>query len=374
MVQENADTKKTSHVDIASDADSTVDIQHDTDIVLISDFVHECISYACSIITSDIHIDPFLKHVEIKLRSAGKLEHYKKYKKKYHEEIIGRLKVLSKLRTDVHDRAQDGRFAFDYNSERVDIRVSILPTFYGENAVLRILRPNFNKRLSFESLGLNESQVDIIKSSIAIDQGIIVIAGPTGSGKTTTIYTIISSLVSSGKNIITIEDPVEYIIPHVRQIQISEASDFGFAKALRAILRQDPDIIVLGEIRDQETAKLAFQAALTGHLVITTIHARDSAGVYGRLSDLGVSRDMMHSLVLMISQRIITHKGKRRGVFEVIPVEGKTKVTLFQNTYPEYIRKALKKQGVLLLEDSVNELLIEPEQPDSDSQNTPLDN
>lgn len=357
--------EKYEQKDVLNISNISKDTQSESDIALISDFVHECISYACSIITSDIHIDPFLKHVEIKLRHAGKLEFYKKYKKKYHEEIIGRLKVLSKLRTDVHDRAQDGRFAFEYNSERVDIRISILPTFYGENAVLRILRPNLDKKLSFENLGLNESQISIIKNSISTDQGIIVIAGPTGSGKTTTIYTIISSLVSSGRNIITIEDPVEYIIPHVRQIQVSEASDFGFSKALRAILRQDPDIIVLGEIRDQETAKLAFQASLTGHLVITTIHARDSAGVYGRLSDLGVSKDMMHSLILMISQRIISHKGKRKGVFEVIPVEGKTKVTLFQNTYPEYIRKALKKQGVLLLEDSISELLDEPVKTDN---------
>jgi type II secretory ATPase GspE/PulE/Tfp pilus assembly ATPase PilB-like protein len=235
------------------------------------------------------------------------------------------------------------------------VRVSVLPTFYGENIVLRLLRPDLRRGQKLKDLGLSEEQAQIIEKYIVREQGMIIIAGPTGSGKTTTIYSIISSLLSRDKNIVTIEDPIEYVIPGVRQIQVSEQSDFGFAKALRAILRQDPDIIVLGEIRDSETAHLAFQASLTGHLVITTIHAEDSAGVYGRLHDLGITREMMHSLSLFISQRLIKIKDKKRvGVFEVIPVEGKTKVTLFQNTYPEYIRAALKKQGVLLLEDSIH--------------------
>lgn len=324
----------------------------------ISSYVESLLSDACSVFASDVHIDPMNGHSSVRFRVSGQLIDHGAYEKRHHEEMVGRIKILSKLRTDVHDKSQDGRFFYNFSEERVDVRVSIMPTFYGENMVLRILRPDLHRDQKLLDLGLTEMQVGILEDHIQRDQGIIVIAGPTGSGKTTTIYTLITLLVKSSRNVVTIEDPVEYVIPGVRQIQVAEAADFGFAKALRAILRQDPDIIILGEIRDQETARLAFQASLTGHLVVTTIHAEDSAGVYSRLSDLGVSREMMHSLSLIISQRLIKlerHKG-RVGVFEVIPVEGRAKVTLFQNTFPEYIRAALKKQGVLLLQDAIDDL------------------
>jgi type II secretory ATPase GspE/PulE/Tfp pilus assembly ATPase PilB-like protein len=258
---------------------------------------------------------------------------------------------------------------------------------------MRILRPEVQRDKSLHDLGLTEEQSILVLDAISREQGLIVIAGPTGSGKTTTIYSVLSILAKKDKNIVTLEDPIEYVIPGIRQVQVSESVDFGFSKALRALLRQDPDVIVIGEIRDSDTAQLAFQASLTGHLVICTIHAEDCAGVYARLSNLGVHKDMMHSLVLMISQRLVdvsvsvdacagvdfcddgtsgvprisnekatTNKSdgrttiKRVGIFEVIPVTGTTKVTLFQNSYPEYIRKALRKQGVLLLEDSMSQL------------------
>jgi len=354
-------------------------------ITSISDYVDRCISNACTQNASDIHIDPKSDHVEIQFRINGKITKYGTYTKIHHEELVGRIKILARLRTDVHDRNQDGRMYFVHKAEpnteesgkeeRVDIRVSILPTFFGENVVMRVLRPEIQRHKRLEDLGLSNHQVSLVLESIHHEQGIIIIAGPTGSGKTTTIYTILSILSKRDKNIVTLEDPIEYVIPGIRQVQISEASDFGFGKALRALLRQDPDIIVIGEIRDGDTAQLAFQASLTGHLVICTIHAEDCAGVYARLSNLGVHKDMMHSLTLMISQRLIdikvvnddikTNNGrsapnpggvsKRVGIFEVIPVTGSAKVTLFQNSYPEYIRKALQKQGVLLLEDSLRQ-------------------
>lgn len=290
-----------------------------------------------------------------------------RFGKAHHDEFVGRIKILSKLRTDVHDKNQDGRFNFESRKERIDLRVSVLPTFFGENIVIRVLRPELQRDKKLIDLGLSEEQSSSVLNAVGRDQGIIIIAGPTGSGKTTTIYTMLSVLAKKDKNIVTLEDPIEYVIPGIRQVQISEAADFGFGKALRAILRQDPDIIIIGEIRDSDTANLAFQASLTGHLVITTIHAEDCAGVYARLSNLGVSKDMMHSLVLMMSQRLVeieirdpndpdARQKRRVGVFEVIPVEGKAKVTLFQNTFPEYIRKALQKQGVLLLEDSIKNI------------------
>lgn len=337
-------------------------------ITSISDYVDRCISSACTQNASDIHIDPKSEHVEIQFRISGKITKYGTYTKIHHEELVGRIKILARLRTDVHDRNQDGRMYFVHKAEpnkeeRVDIRVSILPTFFGENVVMRVLRPEIQRHKKLDDLGLSNHQVSLVLESIHHEQGIIIIAGPTGSGKTTTIYTILSILSKKDKNIVTLEDPIEYVIPGIRQVQISEASDFGFGKALRALLRQDPDIIVIGEIRDGDTAQLAFQASLTGHLVICTIHAEDCAGVYARLSNLGVHKDMMHSLTLMISQRLIDIKvannnsstSKRVGIFEVIPVTGSAKVTLFQNSYPEYIRKALQKQGVLLLEDSLRQ-------------------
>ena len=373
-----------------------------TVITSISDYVDECIGSACLHNASDIHIDPKSDYVEIKFRIMGKIVMYDLYAKVHHDELVGRMKILSKLRTDIHDRNQDGRFYFEYKKsesqektaekdmthghvERIDIRVSILPTFFGENIVMRILRPEAQRDKSLRDLGLTEEQSTLVLDAISREQGLIVIAGPTGSGKTTTIYSVLSILAKKDKNIVTLEDPIEYVIPGIRQVQVSESVDFGFSKALRALLRQDPDVIVIGEIRDSDTAQLAFQASLTGHLVICTIHAEDCAGVYARLSNLGVHKDMMHSLVLMISQRLVdvggsvdaiddgasgvprisTKRGvinksdgknaiKRVGIFEVIPVTGTTKVTLFQNSYPEYIRKALRKQGVLLLEDSMN--------------------
>lgn len=363
--------------------DDASPIQSIPAITSISDYVDDCISKACFHNASDIHIDPKSEHVEIHFRIGGKIVRHAVYPKVHHEELIGRIKILTRLRTDIHDRNQDGRMYFEYKHgandsgvpkvERVDIRVSILPTFFGENVVMRVLRPEIQRHKKLETLGLSDYQVSLILKSIHCEQGIIVIAGPTGSGKTTTIYTILSILSSEDKNIVTLEDPIEYVIPGIRQVQISESSDFGFSKALRALLRQDPDVIVIGEIRDGDTAQLAFQASLTGHLVICTIHAEDCAGVYARLSNLGVHKDMMHSLTLMISQRLVdipsgenTDNGnkpnqsdityQRVGIFEVIPVTGSVKVTLFQNSYPEYIRKALQKQGVLLLEDSLQKI------------------
>lgn len=352
----------------------------ETNIKSITAYVDACITDACLRDASDIHIDPKSTHVEIRVRVHGEMQVYDRYAKVHHEELIGRIKVLAKLRIDIHDKNQDGRCFFNFTKskgdtesadhtdttdststndiESVDLRVSILPTFFGENVVIRVLRPELRRNTKFTELGLSHDQSEIIHSSIHREQGIIVIAGPTGSGKTTTIYTMLSILAQSQKNIVTLEDPIEYVIPGIRQVQISESADFGFSKALRALLRQDPDVIVIGEIRDRDTAELAFQASLTGHLVITTIHAEDCAGVYARLTNLGVSKDMMHSLTLMISQRLIkTSSQKRVGIFEVIPIEGKAKVTLFQNTYPEYIRKALQKQGVMLLEDSLKNIV-----------------
>ena len=334
-------------------------------IFSVPECVTELLSSSCASGVSDIHIDPEDERTVVKIRVTGDIKVVDVIDKKFHDEIIGRIKVLSRLRTDVHDKGQDGRFTFLFEhssdvdgkskkSEKVDVRVSILPTFYGENAVLRLLRPELGHSQKLEELGMSDDQAAIVLNEIQRHQGMIIVAGPTGCGKTTTIYTIVSALLRAERSVVTIEDPIEYLIPGIRQIQVSTHADFSFAKALRSILRQDPDVIVVGEMRDNETAALAFQASLTGHLVVTSLHAEDSSGVCARLRDLRISKELLHSLSLVISQRLVnlSEKNPRTGIFEVLPVKGQIKLALFQNSFPEYIRLTLHKHGVTLLQDS----------------------
>lgn len=322
------------------------------DIHSVPDYVTDILTDACTRNISDIHIDPGAEHTAVRVRMLGAITISHVVDRRYHEELIGRIKILSRLRTDIHEKGQDGRFTFTYRKEKIDVRVSILPTFYGENAVLRLLRPENGHTQKLSELGMFDDQAKAVLSELSRHQGMIIVAGPTGSGKTTTIYTMVTSLLHAERNVVTIEDPIEYLIPGVRQIQVSDHADFGFAKALRSILRQDPDVIVVGEMRDAETAALAFQASLTGHLVITSLHAEDSAGICARLRDLGISKELMHSFTLAISQRLVSINEERAAIFEVMPVRGKTKLALFQNSFPEYIRLTLHKNGTMLLADS----------------------
>jgi type IV pilus assembly protein PilB len=281
-----------------------------TDITLVfkskgtSGFLDYIIEQSLIFDASDIHIDPYHDKAFVLLRIQGLLVPAFRFDKSYLPECIGRIKILSKLRTDVHNKAQDSRFDFlSIKKEKIDIRVSIMPTFYGENAVLRLLRPFLDRELCFSGLGMDSEQALICAKYVDSQQGVILISGPTGSGKTTTVYSFCKALIKAHRNIITVEDPVEYIIHGARQIQVSE-NHFGFSDALRSVLRQDPDVIVVGEIRDTETARLAFRSALTGHLVIATIHADGLSGVRGRLMDLGVEDSMMSLLKLVISQKL----------------------------------------------------------------------
>ncbi len=326
------------------------------DITSITHFLNEVILKSIEFNASDIHIDPRNSYVDIHMRVLGRMQLIYRIDIVLHEELIGRIKILSKLRTDVHERGQDGRFAFTFDIEHVDVRVSILPTFFGENAVLRILRPESKKELVFESLGMFKEQSELVLDSLNLNQGIILIIGPTGSGKTTTLYAMIQSLSKSMKNIITIEDPIEYIIPEVRQIQVSEHTGFSFSSALRSEVRQDPDVLVVGEMRDSETAKLAFQAAVTGHLVIASIHAEDTASIYSRLIDLGVHDHSLGAIKLLISQRLLVHKVQKQlqriGVFEVVEMTPPIRDVIYSKSFSEHIRKKLCLAGICLIQDS----------------------
>lgn len=253
---------------------------------------------------SDIHIEPDENLVRIHLRLDGVL--YQKYilPKKFHSGLVTRIKVLSDIPLGEPNIPHDGRMQFDTPIKKVDIRTSIFPTRLGEAVVLRLLI-KAEAVGDFERLGVGKKDKALILKTIQRPHGLILVNGPTGSGKTTTIYTALLKIKSSENNIMTIEDPIEYAIPTIRQSAINTKAGFTFAKALRAALRQDPDIIMVGEIRDRETAELALRASITGHLVISTLHANEAAGTIPRLLDLGVLPTILASgLILVVAQRL----------------------------------------------------------------------
>lgn len=256
---------------------------------------------------SDIHIDPMPQCVRVRLRVDGVLQETYSFPKQNHNEIIARIKVLSRLRTDDHQSAQDGRFRQQMisSSESIDIRVSITPTYYGENAVLRLLSDR-EEYFSLDSLGFSYEDQRKVKNALTRRSGMILATGPTGSGKTTTLYTLIKMLSTPEVAIVTIEDPIEYGMANIRQIQVNSRSGLTFANGLRSILRQDPNIIMVGEIRDEETASIAVNTALTGHLLLSTLHTNDAATTLPRLLDMGIAEYLVASTIsIAIGQRLV---------------------------------------------------------------------
>ncbi|MEE8131763.1 MAG: ATPase, T2SS/T4P/T4SS family [Candidatus Paceibacterota bacterium] len=273
----------------------------------IIDLVGALIEYAYTSRASDVHIQPFEDEIKVRLRIDGILHDIFVLPKKIQSEIITRIKVLASLRTDEHQAAQDGRFRISLKKLEInfDVRVSIIPTYYGENTILRILA----EQAQISNLkGLGFRPKDLIKLEKAIKKpyGMILATGPTGCGKTTTLYTILKSLNSRDVSIITIEDPIEYSLEGISQIQTNIKTGLTFADGLRSILRQDPNILMVGEIRDQETAGIAVNAALTGHLLLSTLHTNDAATALPRLIDLGTQPFLISSTVnIIIAQRLV---------------------------------------------------------------------
>ena len=255
---------------------------------------------------SDIHIDPDGKAVKTRLRIDGVLQDAHVLPKEIESEVITRIKVLSGLRTDEHQMPQDGRFRIVLQeSGPIDIRVSIAPTYYGENAILRLLSEH-SEKFSLDMLGLDEENREKVNSAMKNPYGMLLSTGPTGSGKTTMLYTILKQLNTREVSIVTIEDPIEYAIDGINQIQVNARTGLTFASGLRSILRQDPDIIMVGEIRDSETAGLAVNTALTGHLVLSTLHTNDAATTLPRLLDLGMEPYLITATVnVVIGQRLV---------------------------------------------------------------------
>lgn len=254
---------------------------------------------------SDIHIEPYEDTTLIRFRVDGVLKDIIKMPKSIHNLIISRIKVMSHLRTDEHKVPQDGKLQYELNDEKVDVRVSVVPTTKGENTVLRLLSEK-SRQFTLSELGLADKDFEKLDRSIKKPWGMIMVTGPTGSGKTTSLYSILKILNKRGVNIATIEDPVEYNIDGVTQIQVNSKTKLSFAAGLKSIVRQDPDIIMVGEIRDTETADIAVNSAMTGHLVLSTLHTNDAATTIPRLLDMGVEPFLIAStLNVAIGQRLV---------------------------------------------------------------------
>lgn len=263
------------------------------------------IYYAIFSEASDIHIEPLEKEVLIRFRIEGLLREVARFPKEILKPLVARIKLLSSLKIDVHYLPQDGRFRFTTKTgQKVDLRVSIMPQLHGEKVAMRLLRSN--QPFSLNKLGLSKSALEKVKKAIRHSFGSIFICGPTGSGKTTTLYSILTLLNRPEVNIVTIEDPVEYSIKYINQIQVNPQAGLTFATGLRSILREDPDIILVGEIRDKETAEIATHAALTGHLLLSTLHTNDAPTAVLRLIEMGVPRFLVATtLNTIIAQRLV---------------------------------------------------------------------
>jgi len=267
--------EKLQNVEISRD-------ERDEMIVRITDLL---IKYGYQSKASDIHIEPRQKKVVVRFRVDGIMHDVLEVPKEFHVPIVTRIKILSRLRTDEQRSAQDGKFRYELGEEVSDVRVSIVPVTEGENVVMRLLSSRV-RQLSLSDLGLSDHDFEKVKRAIRNPHGMILVTGPTGSGKTTTVYSFLKILNSKEVHISTIEDPVEYYIDGISQIQVNPQTNLTFASGLRAIVRQDPDIIMVGEIRDEETAGIAVNSAMTGHLVLSTLHANDAATTLPRLLDM----------------------------------------------------------------------------------------
>lgn len=271
----------------------------------ISELLEIILGSAISMEASDIHIEPQEQTVKIRLRIDGVLHDILEFNKQSYQLLLSRIKLVSEMRLNIKTKAQDGRFSIKAKEIEVEIRSSVLPGPYGESVTLRILNPN-TISVSLKDLGMQPSLQKIVKKEIIKPNGMILTTGPTGSGKTTTLYAFLREIVSPEIKIITIEEPVEYHLKGITQTQTNPKSKYTFSTGLRSILRQDPDVIMVGEIRDIEAASVALNAALTGHLVLSTLHTNDSAGTIPRLIDLGANPAIIAPAInISLAQRLV---------------------------------------------------------------------
>ncbi len=335
---------------------------------------------------SDIHIEPYERHSSVRFRVDGTLREVVQPNRALHAALISRLKIMAELDISEKRLPQDGRISLRIGTRAVDVRVSTLPSAHGERAVLRLLDKS-GAKLSLESVGMQGDTLQRFTGLIAQPHGIILVTGPTGSGKTTTLYAALSRLDAGSANIMTVEDPIEYELPGVGQTQVNAKIELTFAKALRAILRQDPDVIMIGEIRDFETAQIAIQASLTGHLVLATLHTNDAASAVTRLTDMGVEPFLLSSSLLgVLAQRLVrklcvhcreqvdgpdgpawhargcAHCGMsgyqgRTGVFEMLVTDDAIRAQIHNRAAEADIRAAALAHGMTLMRDDGERLV-----------------
>ncbi len=325
---------------------------------------------------SDIHIEPYERHSSVRFRVDGTLREVVQPNRALHAALISRLKIMAELDIAEKRLPQDGRISLRIGTRAVDVRVSTLPSAHGERAVLRLLDKSESK-LSLESVGMTGDTLRRFLDLIVQPHGIILVTGPTGSGKTTTLYAGLQRLDAGSSNIMTVEDPIEYELPGIGQTQVNAKIDLDFAKALRAILRQDPDIIMIGEIRDYETAQIAIQASLTGHLVLATLHTNDAASAVNRLIDMGVEPFLLSSSILgVLAQRLVrklcshcrgpgcgecgqTGYQGRTGIFELMVANDAIRAQIHNRASEAEIRDAALASGMTLMRDDGERLVRE---------------
>lgn len=327
----------------AEKALTETDAMHIKEDAPVTKIVATILRYAVDGKASDIHIEPTRSELKVRFRVDGVLYTSLRLPKNLERSVIARIKVLSSLKLDERRKPQDGRFSANIDNRRIDFRVSTFPTYHGEKVVMRILdRRHESEKIG--DLGLTSENATLLRAALKHPYGIIIISGPTGSGKSTTLYAMLQELDREGTNVVSLEDPVEYDVDGVSQSQVHPEIGYTFASGLRSILRQDPNIIMVGEIRDKETAQLAIQAALTGHLVLSTLHTNNAIGVVPRLVDMGVDPYLIApTLVLSIAQRLVRRRCDDAG--RTIPYEGAV-AKMIENEFkdlPEEFHKRLPK-------------------------------
>ena len=306
----------------------------------VTKIVATILNYASEGRASDIHIEPTHDNVRVRFRVDGVLYTSLVLPIKVHSAVVARIKILSNMRLDEKRKPQDGRFSTKVENKKIDLRVSTFPTYYGEKVVMRILDQSQGIK-TLDDLGFSDDNLKLIRKALTRPYGLILITGPTGSGKSTTLYAMLNEMDREHKNVLSLEDPVEYSMDGVSQSQIHPEIDYTFATGLRTTLRQDPDIIMVGEIRDKETAQLAIQAALTGHLVFSTLHTNNAVGAIPRLIDMGVDPYLIApTLALAMAQRLVSKLCQDGG--KPLPVEGSIKIMIdkqFEDLPREFVEK-----------------------------------
>jgi len=314
----------------------------------VTKIVATVLRYAVEGMASDIHIERMADKVRVRFRVDGDLHTSLVLPIKVHDAVVARIKILSNMKLDEKRKPQDGRFSARIEGRKIDFRVSTFPAYYGEKVVMRILDQERGVR-TLEDIGFSPRNLEALQRALKRPYGLILISGPTGSGKSTTLYAMLNAINSEEKNVLSLEDPVEYNMEGVNQSQVRPEIGYTFASGLRTTLRQDPDIIMVGEIRDKETAQLAIQAALTGHLVLSTIHTNTSIGVVPRLVDMGVDPYLIApTLILTMAQRLVSKLCPDGGT--EIPVEGAIQMMIdkqFSDLPPEF-KSEMKSPEVVL--------------------------